>query len=264
MRTTIDLPDDLHQAVVSIAAHSRRSMNQTVADLIRRGLAPRSAPPRRRCARFVSARRTHGPADDPLAESRHGRRRAGAGRRMTVAPERYVARRVSPVNSVNPIHLLDGNVLHALIDEAHVHHAAARRWFGDLDGRRLPRRAGSPQQRQAGELRQGARGVASGCRRRASCARGRSLIRPQTAVGWGPGTEDGEQPAPGSCLPVPLPLCQSVSQCAARCASKSAAPSITSLPAAAGGRGSTSGNPKRKRAAATVPGRCGGRTAREG
>ena len=44
MRTTIDLPDALHQAVFSIAAHSRRSMNQTVADLIRRGLAPRSAP----------------------------------------------------------------------------------------------------------------------------------------------------------------------------------------------------------------------------
>ena len=44
MRTTIDLPDDLHQAVTSIAAHSRRSMNQTVADLIRRGLAPRSGP----------------------------------------------------------------------------------------------------------------------------------------------------------------------------------------------------------------------------
>ncbi len=42
MRTTIDLPDDLHQAVTSIAAHSRRSMNQTVADLIRRGLAPLS------------------------------------------------------------------------------------------------------------------------------------------------------------------------------------------------------------------------------
>ena len=39
MRTTIDLPDDLHQAVTSIAAHSRRSMNQTVAELIRRGLA---------------------------------------------------------------------------------------------------------------------------------------------------------------------------------------------------------------------------------
>jgi plasmid stability protein len=45
MRTTIDLPDDLHQAVTSIAAHTRRSMNQTVADLIRRGLAPSSASP---------------------------------------------------------------------------------------------------------------------------------------------------------------------------------------------------------------------------
>jgi plasmid stability protein len=44
MRTTIDLPDDLHQAVTSIAAHSRRSMNQTVADLIRRGLAPLPGP----------------------------------------------------------------------------------------------------------------------------------------------------------------------------------------------------------------------------
>ena len=39
MRTTIDLPADLHNAVTSIAAHSRRSMNQTVAELIRRGLA---------------------------------------------------------------------------------------------------------------------------------------------------------------------------------------------------------------------------------
>ncbi len=39
MRTTIDLPTDLHHAVRSIAAHSRKSMNQTVAELIRRGLA---------------------------------------------------------------------------------------------------------------------------------------------------------------------------------------------------------------------------------
>jgi len=38
MRTTIDLPDDLHHAVNSIAAHGRKSMNQTVAELIRRGL----------------------------------------------------------------------------------------------------------------------------------------------------------------------------------------------------------------------------------
>lgn len=39
MRTTIDLPTDLHHAVSSIAAHTRKSMNQTVAELIRRGLA---------------------------------------------------------------------------------------------------------------------------------------------------------------------------------------------------------------------------------
>ncbi len=38
MRSTIDLPDDLHHAVNSIAAHGRKSMNQTVAELIRRGL----------------------------------------------------------------------------------------------------------------------------------------------------------------------------------------------------------------------------------
>ncbi len=44
MRTTINLPTDLHNAVASIAAHSRKSMNQTVADLIRRGLAQPAMP----------------------------------------------------------------------------------------------------------------------------------------------------------------------------------------------------------------------------
>ena len=39
MRTTIDLPADLHHAVTSIAAHGHKSMNQTVAELLRRGLA---------------------------------------------------------------------------------------------------------------------------------------------------------------------------------------------------------------------------------
>lgn len=39
MRTTIDLPSELHHVVSSVALHTRRSMNQTVADLIRRGLA---------------------------------------------------------------------------------------------------------------------------------------------------------------------------------------------------------------------------------
>lgn len=38
MRTTINLPPDLHDAISSIAAHNRQSLNQTLADLLRRGL----------------------------------------------------------------------------------------------------------------------------------------------------------------------------------------------------------------------------------
>lgn len=32
------------------------------------------------------------------------------------------------------VHLLDGNVLYALIDQAHVHHEPAKRWFAALNG----------------------------------------------------------------------------------------------------------------------------------
>jgi uncharacterized protein len=32
------------------------------------------------------------------------------------------------------VHLLDGNVLYALIDEAHVHHTPSRQWFSGLSG----------------------------------------------------------------------------------------------------------------------------------
>ncbi|HZT97042.1 MAG TPA: antitoxin [Chloroflexota bacterium] len=38
MRTTINLPDDLHRQAVAIARETSRTLNQTVADLIRRGL----------------------------------------------------------------------------------------------------------------------------------------------------------------------------------------------------------------------------------
>ena len=31
--------------------------------------------------------------------------------------------------AAGPVHLLDGNVLYALIDESHVHHVPARQWF---------------------------------------------------------------------------------------------------------------------------------------
>jgi hypothetical protein len=39
MRTTVDLPEDLHRIVTSLATHTRRSLSQTAADLMRKGLA---------------------------------------------------------------------------------------------------------------------------------------------------------------------------------------------------------------------------------
>lgn len=38
MRTTIDLPDDLHQQALSIARDTSRSLSEIVATLMRRGL----------------------------------------------------------------------------------------------------------------------------------------------------------------------------------------------------------------------------------
>jgi hypothetical protein len=43
MRTTIDLPDDLHAQAVAIARDTHQSLSQAVASLIRRGLG--SGPP---------------------------------------------------------------------------------------------------------------------------------------------------------------------------------------------------------------------------
>lgn len=43
MRTTIDLPEDLHRIAVALARHNRRSLSDTVAELVRRGLEPRVA-----------------------------------------------------------------------------------------------------------------------------------------------------------------------------------------------------------------------------
>jgi hypothetical protein len=39
MRTTVDLPDDLHKQAVAIARDTSRTLSETVADLIRRGLS---------------------------------------------------------------------------------------------------------------------------------------------------------------------------------------------------------------------------------
>jgi hypothetical protein len=38
MRTTLDLPDDLHKQALAIARDTRHTLSETVADLIRRGL----------------------------------------------------------------------------------------------------------------------------------------------------------------------------------------------------------------------------------
>ena len=38
MRTTINLPDDLHKQALAIARDAHRTLSETVADLIRRGL----------------------------------------------------------------------------------------------------------------------------------------------------------------------------------------------------------------------------------
>jgi hypothetical protein len=43
VRTTIDLPDDLHKQALAIARDTRRTLSETVADLIRRGLGSGSA-----------------------------------------------------------------------------------------------------------------------------------------------------------------------------------------------------------------------------
>lgn len=42
MRTTIDLPADLHKQAVAIARDTSRSLSETVADLMRRGLGEES------------------------------------------------------------------------------------------------------------------------------------------------------------------------------------------------------------------------------
>lgn len=39
MRTTVDLPDDLHRIVSSVALYTQRSLSQTAADLMRHGLS---------------------------------------------------------------------------------------------------------------------------------------------------------------------------------------------------------------------------------
>lgn len=43
MRTTIDLPEDLHRLAQAIARDTQRTLSETVADLMRRGLGAGSS-----------------------------------------------------------------------------------------------------------------------------------------------------------------------------------------------------------------------------
>jgi predicted transcriptional regulator len=45
VRTTIDLPDDLHKQALAIARDTHRSLSETVAELLRRGLGSDKAQP---------------------------------------------------------------------------------------------------------------------------------------------------------------------------------------------------------------------------
>lgn len=47
MRTTLDLPDDLHRIATSLARHNKRSLGQVVAELMRRGLEATAVPANR-------------------------------------------------------------------------------------------------------------------------------------------------------------------------------------------------------------------------
>ena len=63
MRTTIDLPEDLHRIATSLARHNRRSLGQVVAELMRRGL---EAPPASRVEEPGAAYRIDGETGLPV------------------------------------------------------------------------------------------------------------------------------------------------------------------------------------------------------
>lgn len=67
MRTTIDLPEDLHRILSSLARHTGRSLGQTVAELVRRGL---EAPPATGVRDAVAVYHVHPATGLPLVASR--------------------------------------------------------------------------------------------------------------------------------------------------------------------------------------------------
>lgn len=76
MRTTLDIPDDLHAQALAIARDTHRSLSQTVAGLIRRGLSSgnpgeiarsaRTGLPVAHVGRIISSEDVRGLEDDEL------------------------------------------------------------------------------------------------------------------------------------------------------------------------------------------------------
>lgn len=54
MRTTIDLPQDLHHVLTSLASSTRKSLSQTAVELMQRGLASPADAAAQRSATAVS------------------------------------------------------------------------------------------------------------------------------------------------------------------------------------------------------------------
>lgn len=107
MRTTIDLPDDLHKQAQAIARDTRRTLSETVADLMRRGLGAAS---------------TTAISIDP----RTGLPLIHVGTVVTSGD-------VRSLEDGEVTALLDANVLIALVVAEHVHHDAAAEWVSASD-----------------------------------------------------------------------------------------------------------------------------------
>jgi plasmid stability protein len=117
MKTTLDLPDDLARAVKIRAVEENRKLKDTIADLLRRGLAQKRGAPAvagspQAAARRVRSRSRAGRGDDPGAGCGGAARRGGPEGIMT---------------------LCDSNVWLALALSKHVHHTAAREWLETVE-----------------------------------------------------------------------------------------------------------------------------------
>lgn len=104
MRTTVDLPADLHAQAVAIARDTHRTLSDTVALLMRRGLG-------------------EGQPSELTHSAATGLPVVRLGRMITTEDVRSLE------DDLMPAVLIDANVLIALVVDTHVHHGHAEAWF---------------------------------------------------------------------------------------------------------------------------------------